>query len=99
MAEQRDFNAELKQVQVKVKDLSTQRDRLNREAGVEEGRRDEALKKLRELGVKKPEALTVEGLGQLRDQSRAELITRLDAIKAKVAEGDKLMADYEKAIA
>jgi hypothetical protein len=95
MPEVRDFNAELKSIQASVKTLGAQRDRLNRDAGVEERRVQESIEKLKELGIEAPDKLSVAQLSKLRDAAQEELRVKIDLLKGKVEEGQALMAEYE----
>lgn len=99
MVQQRDFNAEVKKIQEDVKALGSQRDRLNRDAGVEENRRDEALRKLVELGIENAKSMTAADLEVLENTTRAQLEQELKNLTAKVAEGKALMAEHAEASA
>ena len=93
---EQDFKQELEAVQRQTKLLATKRDGLIREAGIQQQRVTEALGKLKELGVADADKLSVEQLKKLRDKKQKELEAGVAALKAKVADSTRLLAEYEQ---
>lgn len=78
--------------------MDAQREKLLREASVEEHKIQESLSKLRDLGIPKVDELSVEDLVKLREQTEAELHANLTTVKAQIAEANKVLAEYEAAV-
>jgi hypothetical protein len=87
----------LSAVKADVLTLTGRRDQLNREAGVEERRVQEAYDKLKalELVPSASSRLTASELEALRAEAQASLDATLVAIEVRLAEGKRLLADYD----
>jgi predicted RNase H-like nuclease (RuvC/YqgF family) len=92
------FQQQLKEAQQTVKTLDGERERLLREASVEEHKIRESQAKLAELGIKDPEKLTVDELVKLRDTTQAELERDLATVQTKITEAKGVLAEYNTAV-
>ena len=92
-----DYMARLTKVQAEARTITAKRDNLNREAGAEERKVSEAYEQLHQLGIIKDasERLSLEQLQKLRDEAQDKLDTALVEIEAQVAEGNRLLSEYE----
>jgi|ERR1035437_1340243 hypothetical protein len=86
----------LKQVQARVKALQGTRDEIIGTFKVQESKRDEAYAKLRELGIENPESMTAKELQALADQKRTELTDKVSALNEQLAQGEKLIKQFEE---
>jgi|SRR5271157_3675691 len=86
----------LKEVQARVKALQGTRDSIIGTFKVQESKRDEAYAKLKELGIENPEKMTSKELQALADQKRAELAEKVSALNEQLAQGEKLIAQYQE---
>ena len=86
----------LREIQTRVKKLQSTRDEIIGTFKVQESKRDEAYAKLRELGVENPEKLTSKELQALADQKRAELAEKVAALNEQLAQGEKLIQQYQE---
>jgi hypothetical protein len=85
----------LKQVQSRVKALQSTRDQIMRQQAVQEQKRDEAYKNLRELGVENPETMTAKQLMALAETKKAELGEKVSALEGQLAQGETLIQKYQ----
>jgi hypothetical protein len=86
----------LKEIQSRVKKLQSTRDEIIGTFKVQESKRDEAYAKLRELGIENPEKLTSKELQALADQKRAELAEKVATLNEQLAQGEKLIQQYQE---
>jgi hypothetical protein len=86
----------LKDIQARVKRLQGTRDEIIGTFKVQESKRDEAYAKLRELGIKDPEKMTSKELQALADTKRAELAEKITALNEQLAQGEKLIQQYQE---
>ena len=86
----------LKDIQVRVKKLQGTRDEIVGTFRVQESKRDEAYAKLKELGIETPEKMSSKELQALADQKRAELAEKITALNEQLAQGEKLIAQYQE---
>lgn len=86
----------LKEIQSRVKALQSTRDSIIGTFRVQENKRDEAYAKLRELGIENPEKLTSKELQALADQKRAELAEKVATLNEQLAQGEKLIQQYQE---
>lgn len=86
---------QLKLMQANAKTIDTQREKLAREAGIEEHKAKEALTRLKELGVQDAGKLTVAQLEALRTETQARLEQELAVVAGKVNEANKVLAEYD----
>lgn len=86
---------DLKAAQARVKEIGDKRQQLLRDASVEEHKVNEALAKLKELGVDGADKLQIADLVALRDQTQAAVEADLAKVKTQIAEADAVMAEYE----
>jgi len=84
----------LKQTKARVTALQSGRDKLNQQRGLEQGKLEEAYKKLRDLGTENPEALSGKELQALADNLEAQLNEQLTTLEAQLEQGEGLMAQY-----
>jgi hypothetical protein len=86
----------LREIQTRVKKLQSTRDEIIGTFKVQESKRDEAYAKLRELGIENPEKLTSKELQALADQKRAELAEKVATLNEQLAQGEKLIQQYQE---
>jgi uncharacterized protein involved in exopolysaccharide biosynthesis len=86
---------DLKTIQARVKALQSTRDEIIGTFKVQESKRDEAYAKLRELGIENPENMTSKELQALADAKRAELAEKVTALNEQLAQGEKLIQQYQ----
>jgi hypothetical protein len=86
----------LKQVQSRVKALQTSRDQIMRQQAVQEQKRDEAYKNLRELGVENPEKMSAKQLQALAEQKKIELSEKVQALEEQLSEGEALVTKFQE---
>lgn len=86
----------LKEIQTRVKKLQGTRDDILGTFRVQENKRDEAYAKLKELGIENPEKLTAKELQALADQKRAELAEKVAVLNEQLAQGEKLIVQYQE---
>jgi len=87
---------DLKSIQARVKKLQGTRDEILGTFRVQESKRDEAYAKLKELGIESPEKMSSKELQALADQKRAELAEKITALNEQLAQGEKLIAQYQE---
>ena len=86
----------LKQTKARVIALQSGRDKINQQKGLEQGKLDEAYKKLRELGIENPETLSGKDLQALADSLEGQLNEQLAALETQLEQGESLMAQYRE---
>lgn len=86
----------LKEIQARVKKLQGTRDEIIGTFKVQESKRDEAYAKLKELGIENPEKMTSKELQALADQKREELSEKVTALNEQLAQGEKLIQQYQE---
>lgn len=86
----------LQQLKTRVTALQSSKDQINREAGIEQRKLDEAYEKLRELGVENPEAMSAKALQELADTAKIQLDEKLTALEEQLTQGETLMAKYQQ---
>jgi hypothetical protein len=84
----------LKQTKARVTALQSGRDKINQQKGLEQGKLEEAYKKLRDLGIETPESMTGKELQALADQLEVQLQEQLATLEAQLEQGEGLMAQY-----
>lgn len=78
--------------------MDSQREKLLREASVEEHKVKESQAKLTELGIPDADKLSVTELVALRDKTQAELTENLATVKSKISEANVVLAEYTAAV-
>ena len=86
----------LRDVQRRVKALQSTRDQIMRQQAVQEQKRDEAYRNLRELGIETPEDMTSKELLALSEQKKAELAEKVVALEEQLAQGEVLIQQYNE---
>ncbi len=86
----------LQQLKARVTALQSSKDQINREAGIEQRKLDEAYEKLRELGVENPETMSAKTLQELADTAQIQLDEKLTALEGQLTQGETLMAKYQQ---
>lgn len=86
----------LKQTKARVIALQSGRDKINQQKGLEQGKLDEAYKKLRELGIENPETLSGKDLQALADSLEGQLNEQLAALETQLEQGESLMKQYRE---
>lgn len=86
----------LREAQARVKALQSTRDQIMRTHAVQEQKRDEAYKNLRELGVPNPETMTAKDLMALAAQKKAELQEKFTALNEQLVQGEALTQKYHE---
>lgn len=86
----------LKEIQSRVKALQTSRDQIMRQQAVQEQKRDEAYKNLRQLGIETPEGMTPKDLQALADQKKAELSTKVTELEEQLTQGEALVTKFHE---
>jgi hypothetical protein len=87
--------ADLREIQNRVKELTSKRDQIIRDQAVEQRKLQEAYEKLRELGIENPEKLSGQEIAALATQLQTELEGKLTALEMQLTEGEALMAQYQ----
>jgi len=77
--------------------LDSEREKLLRDASVEEHKVKESTGKLVELGVANADKLTVAELVKLRDTTQAALEANLATVQTKITEANAVLAEYNTA--
>jgi len=86
----------LTEIQNRVKKLQGTRDEIIGTFKVQESKRDEAYAKLRELGIESPEKMSSKELQTLAEQKRTELAEKIAALNEQLAQGEKLIQQYQE---
>lgn len=86
----------LKQAQARVKALQSARDQIMRQQAVQEQKRDEAYRSLRELGIEEPESMTSKELAALAEQKKAELEGKFAALLEQLAQSEQLIQKFNE---
>jgi hypothetical protein len=86
----------LKQVQSRVKALQTSRDQIMRQQAVQEQKRDEAYRNLRQLGIEAPENLSAKELQSLADEKKIELTEKVRALEEQLSQGESLVSKFQE---
>jgi chromosome segregation ATPase len=86
----------LKQIKARVAALQSGRDKINQQKGLEQGKLDEAYRKLRELGIENPETMTGKELQALADSLGSQLQEQLGTLNAQLEQGEGLMEQYRE---
>ncbi len=84
----------LQAAKARVTALQSGRDKINQQKGLEQGKLEEAYKKLRDLGIENPEAMTGKELQALSDSLEAQLQEQLATLESQLEQGEGLMAQY-----
>lgn len=87
---------QLKQLKARVTALQSGRDQINQQKGLEQGKLEEAYRKLRELGIENPEALTVKELQALATSLETNLNEQLATLNTQLEQGEDLMEQYRE---
>ncbi len=85
----------LKQTKARVTALQSGRDKINQQKGLEQGKLEEAYRRLRELGIENPEAMNGKELQVLADSLEVQLQEQLAALETQLGQGESLMAQYQ----
>jgi hypothetical protein len=91
-----DAKERLQAVKTRVTALQSDRDKINQQKGLEQGKLDEAYKKLRELGIENPETLSGKELQALADNLEVQLNEQLAALETQLEQGESLMTQYRE---
>lgn len=86
----------LKQAQARVKALQSARDQIMRQQAVQEQKRDEAYRSLRELGIANPEGMSAKELMALAEQKKAELEEKFAALEDQLAQSEQLIKKFNE---
>jgi hypothetical protein len=86
----------LKQAQARVKALQSARDQIMRQQAVQEQKRDEAYRSLRELGIENPEGMSSKELAALADQKKAELEEKFSALEGQLDQSEQLVQKFNE---
>jgi len=86
----------LKQVQSRVKALQTSRDQIMRQQAVQEQKRDEAYRNLRQNGIDGPEGMTAKQLQSLADEKKIELSEKVRALEEQLSQGESLVSKFQE---
>src|SRR5271157_4679972 len=86
----------LKKTKARVVALQSGRDKINQQKGLEQGKLEEAYRKLRELGIENPETLSGKELQALADNLETQLNEQLAALETQLEQGESLMAQYRE---
>ena len=84
----------LRQTKARVIALQSGRDKINQQKGLEQGKLDEAYRKLRELGFQCPETMNGKELQTLADSLEVQLQEQLTTLEAQLEQGESLMVQY-----
>ena len=90
-----DIQEQLRLAQAKVKALSSRRDQVISDAGIEEQKLQHLYESLRQLGVSDPEALSEDKLRELAALTQRELEENLRGLAGALAKGEALLKEYE----
>ena len=90
-----DIQEQLRLAQAKVKALSSRRDQVIRDAGIEEQKLQHLYESLRQLGVSDPEALSEDKLRELAALTQKDLEENLRGLADALARGEALLKEYE----
>jgi hypothetical protein len=90
-----DIQEQLRLAQARVKALSSRRDQVIRDAGIEEQKLQHLYDTLRQLGVSDPEALSEDKLRELAALTQKELEDNLKGLAEALAKGEELLKEYE----
>ena len=90
-----DIQEQLRLAQAKVKALSSRRDQVIRDAGIEEQKLQHLYESLRQLGVNDPEALSEDKLRELVALTQKDLEENLRGLADALAKGEALLKEYE----
>ena len=90
-----DIQEQLRLAQAKVKALSSRRDQVIRDAGIEEQKLQHLYESLRQLGVSDPEALSEDKLRELAALTQKDLEENLRGLADALAKGEALLKEYE----
>ena len=90
-----DTQEQLRLAQSRVKALSSRRDQVIRDAGIEEQKLQHLYDTLRQLGVSDPEALSEDKLKELAALTQAQLEENLKGLSDALAKGEALLREYE----
>ncbi len=91
-----DAKERLQAAKARVTALQSGRDKINQQKGLEQGKLDEAYRKLRELGIENPETLSGKELQALADNLEVQLNEQLAALETQLEQGESLMAQYRE---
>lgn len=86
----------LKQIQSRVKSLQTSRDQILREQAVQEQKRNEAYRNLKQLGIDNPEELSAKQLQALADEKKTELSQKVQALEEQLSQGESLVIKFNE---
>ncbi len=86
----------LQAAKARVTALQSGRDKINQQRGLEQGKLDEAYKKLKELGIENPEAMAGKELQALADSLEAQLTEQLTTLETQLEQGEALMEQYRE---
>ena len=86
----------LKQLQTRVKTLQTSRDQIMRQQAMQEQKRDESYRNLRELGIENPESLTSKQMQALADAKKVELEERVSELETQISQGETLVTKFQQ---
>lgn len=86
----------LKQTKARVTALQSGRDKINQQKGLEQGKLEEAYKKLRDLGIENPEAMTGKELQALAEDLEVQLNEQLATLETQLQQGESLMEQYRE---
>lgn len=84
----------IKKVQQRLKSLQNDRDRILRQQAVQEQKRDEAYKNLRQLGITNPESMTSKELQALAESKNKELEEKIKEIELQLEQGEALITKF-----
>ena len=86
----------LKQVQARVKTLQTSRDQIMRQQAVQEQKRDEAYKNLKQLGIDSPEEMSAKQLQKMADEKKSELAEKIRVLEEQLSHGESLVTKFHE---
>ncbi len=89
-----DVTAKLKKLQEQQRDLAAKRDQLQRQAGADERRLQEAVERLQALGIEGAANMSADELRQKADALAGELQAKVAEAEALVAKGESILARY-----
>lgn len=67
-----------------------------RQQAVQEQKRDEAYKNLRQLGIDAPESMTAKQLQALADEKKIELSEKIQALEEQLTQGESLVSKFHE---
>ena len=91
-----DIQEQLRSAQARAKALSSRKDQILRDAGIEEQKLKQVYESLKQLGVPRPESLSEGELKELEEDSRKKLDASLEALLKALSEGESLLAEYDR---